>query len=74
MAHLLVVNGIAMRSGRLATVLAGVVVVEVAVISLWRHDSLEQVVLTALVGALVVVAAGLLLARRARSGGETALV
>ena len=63
-AHLLVVNGIAVRSGRLAAVLAGVVVAEVLVISLWRHDSLEQVVLTALAGALLVVAAGLLLARR----------
>ena len=65
-AHLLVVHGIAVRSGRLAAVLAGVVVVEVLVISLWRHDSLEQVVLTALTGALVVVAAGLLLVRRRR--------
>ena len=63
-AHLLVVNGIAVRSGRLAGVVAGVVVAEVLVISLWRHDSLEQVVITALTGALAVVGAGLLLARR----------
>lgn len=63
-AHLLVVNGIAVRSGRLAAVLAGVVVAEVLVITLWRHHSLEQVVLTALAGALAVVAAGLLLVHR----------
>ncbi len=66
-AHLLVVHGIAVRSGRLAAVLGGVVVAEVLVISLWRHDSLEQVVLTALTGALVVVAAGLLLVRAPRA-------
>ena len=42
-------------------------VAEVLVISLWRHDSLEQVVLTALTGSLVVVAAGLLLVRAPRA-------
>lgn len=63
-AHLLVVNGIAVRSSRLALLVAAAVVTEVLVITLALHDTLEQVVGVALAGVLVVVVSGVALSRR----------
>lgn len=66
-AHLLVVNGIAARTSRLAVLVAAAVVAEALVISLWLHSTVDEVVGVALTTVVVVAVVGIALASRRRA-------
>ncbi|HZG93686.1 MAG TPA: polysaccharide biosynthesis C-terminal domain-containing protein [Mycobacteriales bacterium] len=71
LAQLLLYARIAQGDRRITGVVAAVAAAEVVAVAGWLHDSLRQIVLTALVGSLVLVAVGLLAGAR-RAGAVAA--